>query len=387
MLGRQGYHVHPVNNGTQALQVAQEISPNIILLDIRMPDMDGYEVCRRLKNDPATRDIPVIFLSAQQDLQGKLQAFRVGGVDYITKPFHLREVRARVETQLNLQELRRRDKEHIKNLAREIENRKNVETQLLKYQQHLEELVAERTAELEKALEQERAMRSQLIHVDRLASMGELSASVAHEIKNPMQSILGCLGLAKEAIAEGEDPSKYFQVAEASVHRVTNILNQMRELSRPTKSARTLTDVCDLLDNVLVLTKKQCEQHNIEVTVHQEHGIEPVWAVADQISQVFLNLLLNALDAMPQGGRLQIVATQTHDPAGVKIEFRDNGLGITPEDLSRVFEPFFTTKNEGSGLGLAVSYGIVHRHGGRLNVSSQVGKGTIFTVWLPTSLR
>ncbi len=387
MLSKQGYRVRPVNNGALALQIARTVLPNVILLDIRMPNMNGYEVCSRLKSDPVTRDIPVIFISAQHDIQGKLQAFRVGGVDYITKPFQLAEVRARVETQISLQELRQRDKEYIQNLTREIESRKRAEAQLLEYQQHLEEMVAERTAELRQALEQERSMRAQLIHADRLASMGQLSASIAHEIKNPMQSILGCLGLAREAVEEGEDPGRYFEVAEDAVHRVTDILGQMRELNRPPDDARALTDVTAVLHQVLLLTKKQCEQHNVEVVQKTQSDIQPVWATTDQIYQVFLNLVLNALDAMPQGGQLQITTTQTDRPPGVQIEFQDNGVGISPEHLPHIFEPFFTTKHDGSGLGLAVSYGIVHRHGGKLNATSQLGKGTIFTVWLPTTLR
>lgn len=387
MLSQAGYHVRPVNNGALALRIARNSTPDLILLDIRMPNMDGYQVCEQLKSDPATHDIPIIFISAQHNLHDKLQAFRAGGVDYITKPFQLEEVQARVETQLKLQELRQRDQEHIQSLAREIEIRKKIEAQLREYQQHLEQLVAERTAELEKSLKQERAMRAQLIQADRLISMGRLSASIAHEIKNPMQSILGCLGLAKEATASGQPPDKYLEVAEKAVYRVTHIINQMRDLNRPTHNRRTLVDLNTLLDEVLLLTKKQAEQHNVEVVRQTEIGVQPIWGVANQLNQVFLNLVLNALEAMPEGGRLQISISQTDDPSGVKLEFRDNGVGIAPEHLPHIFESFFTTKNEGFGLGLAISYGIIHQHRGKLEVTSQVGKGSTFTVWLPTTLR
>ena len=387
MLSQAGYHVRPVNNGTLALQIARNSAPDLILLDIRMPNMDGYQVCEQLKSNPATHDIPIIFISAQHNLHDKLQAFRAGGVDYITKPFQLEEVQARVETQIKLQELRQRDQEHIQNLAREIETRKKIEAQLREYQQNLEQLVAERTAELEKSLKQERAMRTQLIQADRLISMGRLSASIAHEIKNPMQSILGCLGLAKEAIANGQPPDKYLEVAEKAVYRVTHIINQMRDLNRSTHNRRTLVDLNTLLDEVLLLTKKQAEQHNIEVVRQAEIGVQPIWGVANQLNQVFLNLVLNALESMPEGGQLQIIISQTDDPSGVKLEFRDNGVGIAPEHLPHIFESFFTTKSEGFGLGLAISYEIIHQHRGKLEVTSQVGKGSTFTVWLPTTLR
>ena len=257
-----------------------------------------------------------------------------------------------------------------------------------KYQEGLEALVNERTLALEQALEKEQKARNQLIHADRLTTMGRMSASVAHEINNPMQSILGCLGLAQEAIEEGRDASKYFEVAEDAVRRVTETLSRMRNLYQPSEATRTQSDLESVLNNVLALTEKKCSEQNVEVILNLDPDVQPIWMVTDQINQVFLNLILNALDAMPSGGRLQINVSQNGGPtSGINIEFIDTGVGITEENLYNIFEPFYTTKKEGSGLGLAISFSIIQQHGGRMEVDSRFGHGSRFKIWLPTSLR
>jgi len=387
LLGKKGYNVRPVTSGEAALRAVYAASPDLILLDIRMPKMDGFEVCRQLKADKSTRDIPIIFVSAQHDIQDKLEAFQAGGVDYITKPFHIEEVSVRVKTQLRLQEFRRRDKKHIASLDKEVKARKIVEKKLRKYQNQLEELVNQRTAELEKALEQERSTRAQLIHADRLISMGRLSASVAHEIKNPMQSILGCLGLAEEAVDEGRNADKYFVVARDAVNRVSNILDRMRDLNRTSVETRVSTNINHILEKVIFLTEKHFQDSNVEVLWQKDENLPNVWMTPTQINQVFLNLLINANDAMPKGGIIEIKTSQTENPAGVEVDFIDNGTGIAANNLTNIFEPFFTTKDDGTGLGLAISFGIIEKHNGHLKVTSELEVGSTFSVWLPTSLR
>lgn len=387
LLDKSGYHVRPVNDGALALQAVHASPPDLILLDIRMPEMDGYEVCRRLKADPKTQSIPVIFVSAQHDIEDKLKAFEAGGADYITKPFQLEEVRVRVETQLNLVDLQRRNQEHIRLLAKENEMRKEVEKELRKHQEKLEVLVTKRTADLEQALEQERNMRAQLIHADRLASMGRLSASVAHEIKNPMQSILGCLGLAEEAVDEGRSADKYFIVARNAVDRVSGILDRMRDLNRTSGETRVSANINDVLEKVTVLTEKHFQDNNVEVLWKKDENLPNVWMTPTQINQVFLNLLINANDAMPNGGKIEIKTSQTENPAGINIDFIDNGIGIAANNLIKIFEPFYTTKAKGTGLGLAISFGIIEKHNGHLKATSELEVGSVFSVWLPISLR
>ena len=387
LLEKKGYNARPVTSGKLALRAVQAAMPNLILLDIRMPDMDGYEVCRKLKADKRTRDIPIIFVSAQHDIQDKLAAFQAGGVDYITKPFQLEEVNIRIETQIKLQSYHRRDKEYIEKLAREIKARKEIEKKLRNYQENLETLVIERTTELQESLKQERASRAQLVHADRLVSMGRLSASVAHEIKNPMQSILGCLGLAEEAVDEGRNADKYFVVARDAVGRISGILDRMRDLNRTSGETRISASINAVLEQVSALTEKHFQDNSVEILWEEEENLPYVWMTPTQINQVFLNLLINANDAMPNGGIVKIQTSQTENPAGIKVDFIDEGIGIDADNLPKIFEPFFTTKDDGTGLGLAISYGIVEKHNGSLSVISQLGAGSTFTVWLPVSLR
>lgn len=226
-----------------------------------------------------------------------------------------------------------------------------------------------------------------LLRSERLASAGKLAASVAHEIKNPLQSVLGCLGLAEEAVEEGKAADQYFNLAKDAVWRVNGIVNQMRELYRPVAHTRVQFDVNVLLKKVLDLTKTQCDDSGVEVIWQESDNNDPVWMVLDHIHQIFLNLVLNALDAMPDGGKLWVSTTRTEKPPGIKINFSDNGAGIAHKDLPNVFEPFFTTKEQGSGLGLSISFGLVKDHGGWIDVESEPDKGSTFTVWLPNPQR
>jgi two-component system sporulation sensor kinase A len=141
--------------------------------------------------------------------------------------------------------------------------------------------------------------------------------------------------------------------------------------------------VNELLDQVTSLTHKRCSDQGVECFWKPEPDLPPLALVPDRIQQVFLNLVLNALDAMPDGGHLQVTATRTEEPLGVRISFRDGGMGISEDSLPHVFEPFYSTKRDGLGLGLFISQDIVQQHGGRMDVRSTVGEGTEFNIWLP----
>jgi len=218
---------------------------------------------------------------------------------------------------------------------------------------------------------------------ERLAMTGRLAASVAHEIGNPLQAVIGCLSLAQEARAAGEDTARYMQVAMDELDRAARLVGRMRDLNRPTEGKREAVEVNDLVERVLLLSRKQCQNQHVEVRWEAGQDLPAVAAVADRVQQVFLNLVLNAVDAMPGGGELAVRTAHTPDPAGVAVTFADTGTGIPEEQLERLFEPFASTKTEGLGLGLYVSRNIVHEHGGHIQVDSRPGQGTTFTVWLP----
>jgi PAS domain S-box-containing protein len=224
-----------------------------------------------------------------------------------------------------------------------------------------------------------------LIQAEKLAVVGKLAASLAHEINNPLQSVIGCLGLAEETLAEGGDATRYLQIGREELRRAASIVAQLRDLSRkPKPEERELSDVTEILQQVLTLSRKQCQERGVEVDWKTETDLPELAVVPDRMQQVFLNLLLNALDAMPAGGRLKVRAARTCEPDGVRLSFADNGTGIDPDVLPHIFDPFYSTKAEGLGMGLFISQNIVVEHGGHIDVHSSVGQGTTLTLWLPT---
>jgi PAS domain S-box-containing protein len=231
---------------------------------------------------------------------------------------------------------------------------------------------------------EQKKLRDALLNAEKLAIAGQLGASLAHEINNPLQSVIGCLGLADKNLAAGADVSRYLRVAREELRRTAGIVAQFRDLHRLSEPKdRRPADLNALLEQVLLLCKKKCEECRIRVRWKGADDLPPVPLGSDQMKQVFLNLILNALDATPEGGWLEVSTCPTIEPTGVCISFADSGLGIAPEVLPHVFDPFYSTKAQGLGLGLYTSSNIVEAHGGHIDVSSHLGEGATFSVWLP----
>ncbi len=231
-----------------------------------------------------------------------------------------------------------------------------------------------------------------LIQSEKLAVTGKLAASLAHEINNPLQSVIGCLGLAQESLAAGEkkDADELLQIATEELERAASIVAQLRDLNRPASSGeKGPADVNLLLEYVLMLTREQCHRRGVEVVRDAMVDLPSLVLAPDRIQQAFLNLVLNAMEAMPDGGRLHVSTSRrqpevAHDPSGISVSFTDTGPGIAPDALPHIFDPFYTTKPEGLGLGLYITRNIVEEHRGRIEVQSPFGKGATFTIWLPT---
>jgi PAS domain S-box-containing protein len=225
-----------------------------------------------------------------------------------------------------------------------------------------------------------------LIQAEKLAVTGRLAASLAHEINNPMQSVIGCLGLAQESLDAGdeEDARELLQIAAEELDRAAETVSNLRDLNRPSRPEdREPTDVNLQLEHVLMLTENQCRKRGVEVEWRPAEDLPTLILVPDRMNQVFLNLVLNALDAMPKGGRLHVSTGCVEDPAWVQVTFADTGQGIAPDALPHLFDPFYTTKSEGLGLGLYITRNIIEEHGGRVEVESLMEEGTTFNVWLP----
>jgi PAS domain S-box-containing protein len=229
-----------------------------------------------------------------------------------------------------------------------------------------------------------RQSQEKLIQSEKLAIAGRLAASLAHEINNPLQSVIGCLSLVEEAQAEGGDISRYLQVAREELRRAAGIVHRLRDVYTPAKPGdRKPTDVNGLIEGVLTLTQKRCEDSSVEVQWRPGKDLPSLKLVPGSMQQVFLNLVLNAVEAMPQGGRLWVSTVRTGRPAGVRVTIIDTGGGIPAEALPHLFQPFQTSKADGLGLGLFVTQRIVEEHGGRISVESRAGVGSTFRVWLP----
>jgi two-component system NtrC family sensor kinase len=229
----------------------------------------------------------------------------------------------------------------------------------------------------------QKQIQAQLTQAEKLSALGRLAASLAHEINNPLQALRSGLTLLLNRPLHAEKRQRYIAVASREVERLIGIVERMLDFYRPSPEQREPTDINAILKEVLALAGKKLQHSKVSARTKLAADLPPVKAVASQIQQVFLNLLLNAIEAMPDGGQLTITTRLSPDRREVLAAFADTGYGIPEKEISKVFEPFYTTKLKGTGLGLAISYGIVERHDGRIEVSSKMGEGSTFTVRLP----
>jgi PAS domain S-box-containing protein len=240
--------------------------------------------------------------------------------------------------------------------------------------------------DLRERLKMERALRDtqeQLLQSEKLAAMGRLTSQIAHELNNPLYGIMNTLELLKTEIPADNKRRKILEMALSETVRLSDLLRKMLSFSKPDQEERHPVDINSVLDEILLLHEKQLRENDINVVVTFAEGLGLVKASKNQLRQVFLNMVANARDAMPGGGTLSVVTSG--DNAKVYVEIVDTGTGIRKEHLDKIFDSFFTTKGEvkGVGLGLSVCYGFIEDHGGDIEVKSQVGQGTTFTISLP----
>jgi two-component system NtrC family sensor kinase len=220
-----------------------------------------------------------------------------------------------------------------------------------------------------------------LLQAEKMAAAGRLSASIAHEVNNPLQAVQNCLHLAGREDLSADKRKEYFDLARTELERLILTVRRMLDFYRPGTTAPQKVDPAEMLQYILNLMSKQLSESNIKVNLDFPGTIPTIIAVGSQIQQVFINLILNAADAMPEGGSLDITARAFDD--GVEVLFQDHGHGIPGEQQSNIFEPFFSTKDGGTGLGLTVSYNIITAHGGALELLTERGSGACFRIFLP----
>jgi PAS domain S-box-containing protein len=237
---------------------------------------------------------------------------------------------------------------------------------------------------VEDVTEQKKAQEA-LIQAERLTLAGRLGATMAHEINNPLQTVIGCLGLAEESLADYKDPSRYLRVAREELMRAARIVTQLRGLHRRSSLADTEpTDLNALVQDVQLLVDKEAENRHVEIVLDLDDDLSPIMLAAGKVRQVLLSVTLNAIESMFEGGQVTLRTERTRLPAGVRILVVDQGDGTDDEDMGNLFRPFYTTKPDGLGLGLYISLGIVRDHKGEMSIDSQAGVGTTVTIWFPT---
>jgi two-component system NtrC family sensor kinase len=260
----------------------------------------------------------------------------------------------------------------LNKMARDLEREKR---ELEEWGATLEKKVEERTNEIKR-------IHSQLFRSEKLASLGKLAAGVAHEINNPLTGILTNSSLMLEDLDDKDPRRDDVEVIVKETIRCREIVKRLLDFARQTKPQKKSTNINSLIDNIVLLVRNQASFRNIQINRELGSNLPEIMADTDQIQQVFVNLILNASEAMTNGGSLTISSALSED-GQVRIQFADTGPGIPDAIRERIFDPFFTTKENGTGLGLAISYGIVEQHGGSISLESAVGKGCTFTVCLP----
>ena len=336
MLAGHGYKVRAVTNGTRALEAVQARPPDLILLDIMMPGMSGYEVCERLKADEKTCDIPIIFISALNATEDIVKAFGAGGVDYITKPFQLAEVLARAETHLALQAL-------------------------------------------QKSLQQE------------VAELDAFAHTVAHDLKNPLNTIMGYAGVLEESIKDYDVMPK--EILQDTAQRIVRgarkmdgIIESLLLLSgvRKQEVAFESLDMANIILEVRYRLVSMIEELQAEIILPESWPT--AWGYGPWVEEVWTNYISNAIKYGGRPPRVEAGATDQEDGT-VRFWVRDNGPGLPPEQQTRLFTPFERLgqiRVPGHGLGLSIVRRIVEKLGGQVGVESEVDQGSVFWFTLHT---
>jgi signal transduction histidine kinase len=229
--------------------------------------------------------------------------------------------------------------------------------------------------------------RTQLASAEKLAAVGKLAASVAHEIRNPLTSIKMWLFSLRRSCGQPQELGEKFDLISEEIGRLESIIRHFLEFSRPPDLKASVQHMPRLLDNTLELLRHRLQQSGVEVERRDDPNLPPVMADAEQLKQVFINLMENAIEAMPDGGRIAITSSAVNSgaPPGVLVRVADSGAGMPVEVQRRIFEPFFSSKPQGTGLGLCIAASVVSRHNGRLTLESSSGQGTVFAVQLPAA--
>jgi signal transduction histidine kinase len=379
------YEIIAAQNGFDAIDLIKENKPDLILLDVMMPDLDGYAVCRTIKADASFADIPVIFLTALDTHDEELRGLRLGGIDYLTKPVNFDLLKLRLRNHLELKE--RND------LVREQRD------ELALQKEELARMLAELERQYERQRETEReklALERQLHQAQKLESLGVLAGGIAHDFNNILAIIIGHCYMVKMDTTTAAD---YIPTIEKAADRAAELCRQMLAYAGKAKRTQSQVNLKALVGEMVSLLKSTVKQ-NIKITSHLSANIPIIRGDSGQIKQIAMNLIVNAAEAIGEAtGEIEVRLARTVIRAGqsdrdhlgkvitsgwyVCLEVTDTGCGMDDEIKQRIFDPFYSSKFIGRGLGMSAVLGIITEHGGALQLSSQPGQGTTVKAYLP----
>lgn len=369
------YMMEFAKNGEEALNHVPGFNPDVVLLDIMMPGIDGYEVCRQLKSDSKTSGIMVLLVSAKSAVENRLRGYEVGADDYIIKPYDSEELRARVGILLRL---------------------KNAQDELRALNRNLEKLVEVKTRELVKK--------------ERQAVVGQMVQGIVHNLRGPVMVIHSRADMAGRVVRKlleisTDDPESFGESVQKVIHNldrlleavdrtetlIDSLLSKGRQEAAGEKQRLNLNDI--IAEELKFLDADMELKHGVKKHLNLDPSVPDFYGIYSDFSQVIYNLTKNASDAMKNSQEKELTISTKHDDQNIYIRFQDTGSGISSVDLERIFDPFFTTKSKkesdktgeptGTGLGLHTCSELMKTYGGEISVHSKVGTGTTFTISIP----
>ena len=335
----------------------------IVILGLLMPEVKNGTLCHFLREHPLTANASLILTSPQDSIDHRVKAHLFGASDFIFHPILANDLLIRVAVQIELQQFNEQAKTNKNKRPQAKPDEKGTPESLDQMAQIL-------------GSSQERLLQS-----EKMAATGRLVASLAHEINNPLQAIHSSLQLATHFKLPPEKQAEYLGMANHEVERVITLVTRILDFARPSTAKPAEADINAVLEQVMELTHKHTMHGKWQITTNLATNLPKAHIIPDQIAQVFLNIILNSFDAMPQGGQL-IIETGAR-PDMILISFHDQGIGMTAETQKHLFEPFYSTKANASGLGLTISYGIIERHNGQIQIETVLNEGTIVHILLP----